>query len=607
MKLRVLLPLAVVFALGLAFALQGTRVIARGYMEEAEAQANTTLRLAVSALDGHLKRFEPLPALIADQPNIEALILDPGDEALQAQANSYLKEINILLKSSDIYVMTLDGRTIAASNHDLPTSFVGQNFSYRPYFQDAAQGRQSRFYALGTTSSKRGYYFGSPIEIDSQIRGVIVFKVDVDTIEASWAGGDDRIFVSDPEGIIFMTGSPEWLYATILPLTGERIARTQASRRYADAQLRELPMAWGTFAEHDVVRISQPGTEREYLVVSQPMSEAGWTVHVLMDTSSARAQTKTAVAAVLLTLCLATLAVAIILQRRARLNERIHLQAQARNELEARVAERTADLARVNSLIEQEVAERRLTETRLRQTQADLIQAGKLAGLGQMSAALSHEVSQPLAAAKTYAETTAMLIELGRTAEASDNVRRISALIDRMAAISKHLRNFARKPNERIGSACLEEVLRDAGEIVAARLKAADAVIETTLDPELPPVRAGTIRLQQVLVNIITNAADAIESLPDRRILVRASRQNDRVMLTIRDHGPGVPAAIRERIFDPFFTTKGVGKGLGLGLSISYNIIKDFGGNLSVSDHPDGGAEFLIQLQVADNLLEAAE
>ncbi len=607
MKLRILLPLVIVLVLGLAFAFQGARVIARGYMDEAEAQANTTLRLAVSALDGHLKRFEPLPALIADQPNIESLILNPRDEALQAQANSYLKEINILLKSSDIYVMTVDGKTIAASNHDLPTSFVGQNFSYRPYFQEAAQGRQSRFFALGTTSSKRGYYFGSPIEINGQIRGVIVFKVDVDTIEASWAGGDDRIFVSDPEGIIFMTGSPEWLYATILPLTKDRIARTQASRRYADAQLRELPMARGMFAGHDVVRISQPGAEQEYLVVSQPMSEAGWTVHVLMDTSSARAQTKTVVAAVLLTLCLATLAVAIILQRRARLNERIYLQAQARNELEARVAERTADLARVNSLIEQEIAERRLTETRLRQTQADLIQAGKLAGLGQMSAALSHEVSQPLAAAKTYAETTAMLIELGRTAEASDNVRRISALIDRMAAISKHLRNFARKPNEKIGTAVLEEVLRDAAEIVAARLKAADAVIEADLDPDLPPVRAGTIRLQQVLVNIITNAADATEGLPDRRISVTAVRQNDRVILAIRDHGPGVPAAIRDRIFDPFFTTKGVGKGLGLGLSISYNIIKDFGGNLSVSDHPEGGAEFLIQLQVADDLLEAAE
>ncbi|TDK39816.1 sensor histidine kinase [Rhizobium deserti] len=583
-------------------------MIARGYMEEAEAQAATTLRLAVSALGGHLKRYEALPALIADQQNVEALVVDPGNEALRTVTNRYLKEINLLLKSSDIYVMTTDGNTVAASNYDSPVSFVGENFSYRPYFQEAAAGRQSRFYALGTTSSKRGYYFGSPIEIAGAIRGVIVFKVDIDMIEASWGGGDDRIFVSDPEGIIFMTGSPEWLYASILPLTSDRIARTETSRRYADAKLRELPIVRASFVGHDVMRISGDQGEKEYLVVSQPMSEAGWTVNVLMDTSSVHAQTKTTIAAILLTLCLTALVLATILQRRARLNERMQLQAEARNELESRVAERTADLARVNSRIEEEIAERRLTEQRLRQTQADLIQAGKLAGLGQMSAALSHELNQPLAAAKTYAETTSVLIDLGRIAEANDNVRRISSLIDRMASIGKHLRNFARKPNEKLGAVSLEDVMHDTLEIVAARLKAADAVLEVDIDPLVPAVKAGAVRLQQVLVNIITNAADAVEGLDDRRIDVRARLEDDKVVVRVRDRGPGVAAAIHERIFDPFFTTKGVGKGLGLGLSISYNIIKDFGGSLTVADHPEGGAVFRIELELAgENLLEAAE
>nr|WP_105385029.1 sensor histidine kinase [Neorhizobium alkalisoli] len=577
-------------------------------MSEAETQAATTLRLAVSALDGHLKRYEALPALIADQENVEALILDPGNDTLRSTTNAYLKEVNALLTSSDIYVMTMDGQTVAASNYDTPISFIGENFTYRPYFQDAAAGRQSRFYALGTTSLKRGYYFGSPIEVGGVIRGVIVFKVDIDSIEDSWGGGDDRIFVSDPEGIIFMTGSPEWLYASILPLTPDRIAHTEASRRYADAKLRELPVKRGTFADRNVMTIADAGVEKEYLVVSQPMPDAGWTVNVLMDTNSVRTQAKTATVAALLTLCLAGLALAVLMQRRARLDERMQLQAEARNELERRVAERTADLARVNSRIEEEIAERRLTEQRLRQTQADLIQAGKLAGLGQMSAALSHEFNQPLAAAKTYAETSGVLMDLGRTDEARDNVRRISALIDRMASISKHLRNFARKPNEKLGPVLIEDVMRDTLEIVAARLKTADAVLDVEIDPMLPAVKAGAVRLQQVLVNIITNAADAVEGLEDRRITVSAAKEGDKVIVSVRDRGPGVPPAIRERIFDPFFTTKGVGKGLGLGLSISYNIIKDFGGSLSVGEHPDGGAVFIIELDAADgNLLEAAE
>ncbi|WP_027997713.1 sensor histidine kinase [Sinorhizobium arboris] len=606
MKYRFFLALLLVPAAAGLIALQGNAVATRSYMQEASSQANTALRLAVAALSGHLNRYQALPALIADHDDVKELVTRPGDRRLRAAVNSYLKEINELLKSSDIYVITPDGNTIAASNYDGPTSFVGENFSYRPYFQHALKGEQSRFYALGTTSSKRGYYFGAPVRVGGDIRGVIVFKVDIETIEASWQGGEYRIFVSDPEGIIFMSGNPEWLYAGILPLTPERLARTEASRRYADAAVRQLPVVRSEFSGHRLLRVSDV-REREYLVLSHYMPEADWTVNVLTDTASVRTQALTTVAAAMLLLCLAALAIAIVIQRRARLRERILMQEQAQEELERRVEERTADLARVNAQIEAEIAERRLTEQQLRQTQADLIQAGKLAGLGQMSAALSHEFNQPLAAAKTYADSAALLIERGRTAEASDNVRRISGLIDRMASISRHLRNFARKPNEKLGPVRLDEVIRDTLEIVAARVKAAGAELDIDLGGELT-VRAGSVRLQQVLVNVISNAADAVEGLADRRLSVRAWRESGRVVLTVRDRGAGVAPAVAERIFDPFYTTKGVGRGLGLGLSISYNIIKDFGGSLTVSNHPDGGAVFRIELALAGEAgREAAE
>ncbi|MBY3369410.1 sensor histidine kinase [Rhizobium laguerreae] len=591
-----------------AFFNYGSAIATRAYMEEASAQAGTALRLAVSALSGHLNRYEALPALIADHDDIKELVSAPEDAALRDAANLYLKEINGLLKSSDIYVVKPDGETIAASNYDGPASFVGQNFSYRPYFQDAVEGRQARFYALGTTSLKRGYYFAAPIRTGADIRGVIVFKVDIDMIESSWGGGEYKIFVSDPEGIIFMSGSPEWLYGAILPLTADRVARTEASRRYANARLAALPVTRHHFEQHELMTLAGERGSSEYLVLSRYMPAEDWTVNVLMETSSIRAQARTALAAVFLFLCIAGLAVAVLRQRRARLAERMQMQAEARNELERRVEERTADLARVNSRIEEEIAERRLTEQQLRQTQADLIQAGKLAGLGQMSAALSHEFNQPLAAAKTYTDSASVLIDRGRTEEARDNIRRIGGLIDRMAAISRHLRNFARKPNEKLGPVSLDEAMRDTLEIIAWRLKAADAELLLALGPRPPVVRAGSVRLQQVLVNVISNAADAVEGLDDRRIEVSAFEEAGKVVLTVRDHGPGVPAAIAERIFDPFFTTKGVGKGLGLGLSISYNIIKDFGGSLGAANHPEGGAVFRIELQSAAGLMpEAAE
>ncbi|RVI58298.1 two-component sensor histidine kinase, partial [Sinorhizobium meliloti] len=213
MKYRFVLALLLLPAAAGLIAVQGTAVATRSYMQEASSQANTALRLAVAALSGHLNRYQALPALIADHDDVKELVTRPRDRRLRGAVNSYLKEINELLKSSDIYVITPDGNTIAASNYDGPTSFVGENFSYRPYFQDALKGDQSRFYALGTTSLKRGYYFGAPVRVGGEIRGVIVFKVDIETIEASWQGGEYRIFVSDPEGIIFMSGNPAWLYA----------------------------------------------------------------------------------------------------------------------------------------------------------------------------------------------------------------------------------------------------------------------------------------------------------------------------------------------------------------------------------------------------------
>ncbi|MDX3926545.1 MAG: sensor histidine kinase [Shinella sp.] len=603
-----LIVMALVLPLGaVALAWHGNAIATRSYMDGAALQAGTALRLAVAALSGHLSRYQALPALIADHDDIEELVTRPRDRRLREAANLYLKDINGLLGSSDIYVMTPDGQTIAASNYDGPASFVGQNFSYRPYFQDAAQGRQSRFYALGTTSMKRGYYFASPVRVGDEIRGVIVFKVDIETIEASWKGGEYRIFVSDPEGIIFMSGNPEWRYAAVKPLTADRLARTEASRRYANADLRALPIKQASFGDHRLMTVEEAGSQREYLTLSQYMPDADWTVNVLTDTGPVRAQALTTVLAALLLICLAGLALAILVQRRMRLNERIQMQAEARNELERRVEERTADLARVNRQIELEIAERRQTEQQLRQTQADLIQAGKLAGLGQMSAALSHEFNQPLAAAKTYADSSAVLIERGRTAEAVDNVRRISSLIDRMAAISRHLRNFARKPNEKLGPVLLEDAMKDTLEIVSARLKAADATLAIDLGKKRLAVHAGSIRLQQVLVNVISNAADAVEGLDDRRIDIEAYSEGTKVVVAVRDRGPGVAPAIAERIFDPFFTTKGVGKGLGLGLSISYNIVKDFGGSLTVSNHPDGGAVFRIELAASVEAREAAE
>ncbi len=571
------------------------------YLDQAAARGQNTLGLAVAVLRGHLSRYETLPELIADHERIRDLLSHPDDPGRIDEANRYLEAINAMLEASDIYVLLPDGTTLAASNHAGPVSFIGENFNYRPYFLDAITGGQGRFFALGTTSLTRGYYFGAPVRVGDEILGVVVFKVDIDAIERSWIGGDYEIIVTDPEGIIFMSGQSDWHFAAIQPLTDDRLARTAETRRYADAELRELQVTRHTSSGgHELLSVTTENGTQEYLMVAEAMPEAAWTVKVLLDTASARAQALTTMVALVLLIALGTTGAAVFLQRRARLAERLQVQREAQEQLERRVDERTADLAAVNRRLEEEVAERRATERALRKTQSDLVQAGKLAALGQMSAALSHEFNQPLAAARAYADNAAQLMERARLDEARQNIDRIGRLIERMGAISRHLRNFARKPNARLRPVDLAETVQDAQEIAAWRLRAADVTLDVDLGPEPLLVRAGAVRLQQVLVNILSNAADAVEGRPGRRITLTARREDEQVVIRIRDNGPGIPPAIAARIFDPFFTTKGVGKGLGLGLSISYNIIEDFGGNLSVSNPEEGGAEFRIELAAVD-------
>ena len=599
----VLLTLLCAAALAV-FGLQAATQIA---MSEGRTRVAATLSLTLQALDGHLRRFESVPDLLADNDAVRAVLDAPGDPAGRMALDLWLAQKSLELDALDIYVMTPDGVTIAASNHDRPNSFNGQNFSYRPYFQAALSGNKGRYYAIGTTSGVRGYYFAAPVKNRAgAVSGVIAVKIGLDAIEAEWRLQESRIIVTDPEGIVFLSSDPNWLFKGLMPLTPERLQSTLQSRRYADLVPVQLP---NTLSRNgDTVTIALPdatGVPHEYLVERSLLPRVDWTVHVLLDSRPIHAQARLAVLAGMVFLGGIAAVFGVIVQRRMQLAERFALQEQAKAELEHRVEARTADLARVNRLIEAEVAERRITEAELRRTQSDLVQAGKLAALGQMSAALSHEINQPLAAARNYADSAAILIDRGDAARAKDNIGQIMSLIDRMAAIARHLRNVARKPDAPLQDVVLSDAVAEALALVGQRL--AGAKVTVTLPPELPLVRAGPVRLQQVLVNLLSNAADAVEATPVPQIFVAANVVDSRVLLTVRDSGPGVADAIADRIFDPFFTTKRVGSGLGLGLSISYNIMKDFGGDLRVANAPEGGAVFTVELAISTARAEAAE
>lgn len=273
---------------------------------------------------------------------------------------------------------------------------------------------------------------------------------------------------------------------------------------------------------------------------------------------------------------------------------------EAQQLLERTVAERTGDLRTTNARLEQAIAEHQRAERDLRDTQAELVQAGKLAALGQLAAGVGHELNQPLSAIRSYAHNGRKLIALGRVAEAEGNLGKIADLTARMANITNHLKRFARRPDTRLGAVELAPVVQGALALFGDRLR--EESVELTVDlPEDRPgeplrVRAEEVRLEQVLVNLLSNALDAVADAPQRRIAIAAEAAEGTVRVTVRDNGPGIPDAVAGQVFDPFFTTKPVGAGLGLGLSISYNIVRDFGGALSVAESGPGGTAFLLTL-----------
>jgi len=587
----------------------------RFFQLQAGQRATDTLRLTIEGINGALRRYEPLPALIAERPELVDLLKDPENGDLAERVNEDLRQTAFRLHASDVYLMDISGLTLAASSYRKEKSFVGRSFGYRPYFTQALEGGLGRYFALGTTSHERGYFYAAPVEDGTRIVGVVAVKFTVDQFETAWREADTTVMVSDLNGVIFMSSEPDWQFKTLTPLSSHDLAQIEVHRQYPLERLIPLDIDVSGLADDlFLVSIGEGGQTASFIASKDYIADAGWTVTILVPTARALNQTFAAVAILILIIGLLGLALAFYTQRRARLLDQIEAQRSAQELLENRVEQRTADLNEANTQLRLEVQERRAAEQQLRQTQADLVQAGKLAALGQMSAALSHEFNQPLAAVKSYADNASRLLELERPDEAAENICRISQMTDRMASISKHLRNFARRPQEQLRPVALEPIIQDALAIFEARMRREGAKLHVSQPPGPLWILGGHIRLQQVMVNLFNNALDAMAGCNEAQLEVSVTDHGDTCHIQVRDTGRGLDETTLKKMFDPFYTTKEPGQGLGLGLSISFNIVKDFGGRLYAENHPDGGAVFCVELKTApaqdeqpDRVSEAAQ
>ena len=575
-------------------------------LQRANTSAYSQLELVRESLDQRIKRFAPLPQLIAQQSSLLALLQDSENEGLVPFVNEQLRLLAINIGGADVYLIAPSGITVATSNYRSDRSFLGNNYDYRPYFTEALRGAASQFHALGTTSSERGFFFSAPVVDGTEVAGVLVVKMTVDMIDAAWGDLDHEIIVADANGVVFMASEPEWRFRTLARLTTAQRTAIEASRQFPIGALVPLKDTLNTVGVDDVRMDVFHGDETvQYYTQSVPVALRGWHAIVLTPASLIRSQTWFALAYWCTSVFVLLLIGYLILQRQAQRREVERLQMAERDLLEKRVNERTLELNKVNHQLVNKIHDHQATEAELRNTQKELVQAGKLASLGQMSAALSHEINQPLAAIRAYAGNAVDFLDKNRAPNARENIVHISDMTDRIARISKHLTNFARQSGDTLGAVSVSNVVDEAITLVMPKVRKTGAHLVFDRSDTDFTIIGGHLRLQQVVVNLLSNGIDAGGNGQTAVVRVRIDATPETVSIFVSDNGPGLAPDVVDQIFDPFFTTKEAGKGMGLGLSISFNIIEDFGGKILVANHPDGGAEFELVLKRTDEKAEA--
>jgi two-component system, NtrC family, C4-dicarboxylate transport sensor histidine kinase DctB len=283
-------------------------------------------------------------------------------------------------------------------------------------------------------------------------------------------------------------------------------------------------------------------------------------------------------------------------RRSARQRQRAReLLQQAHDDLGRRVEERTAELRQINQELMREIAERERAEAVLRTAQEELVQAGKMAMIGQMAAGVAHEINQPLMALRALSDNIRILLQRGRTEDAAARLEGVADLTDRMGRITAQLKTFARKSSGGgTPQAQLQRCVANAVELLRNRIRAQ----QVQVDMQVPPlaVHCDATRLEQVLVNLVGNALDAMGTQEGaRRVYVGANVEGSRAVVRVADNGPGIAPEAAAHLFEPFFSTKPQGEGLGLGLVISESIVREWGGSLRLVP-ASAGATFEFDL-----------
>jgi len=533
------------------------------------------LRLALYSgnLLSELRRNAIVPQLLSRDPSLISA-LTTEDYALSTQRLiSFVEEIG----AASLMLLDRSGRAVASTDRNK----LGTNYRSESYFIEALRANDTIFNVQRRESGSFHFSYSRRISVQNVTLGVIVVEVDLQKFERAWAGISDAVLVTNSEGIIVLATEPRWRGMT------EAEALAQQPPESAIQRALQATADWTALPADAYVK------GEAVIRMEGRIPFRGWRIASFTTYNSVRERVNGVLALEIMGFSI-LLALAFYLTSR-------------KNALRMALFQReSAELRLLNARLQREIAEREKVQETLAVAEQTLAQSSKLAALGEMSAAVSHELNQPLAAMKTYLAGARLLLRRNRPDEALSSFQRIDDLIERMGSITRQLKSYARKSGDQLTPVNMGEALASALSMMEPQLKQRRIGISRALPDQPVMVMGDRIRIEQVMINLLRNAMDATQTVTDPEIdIILAAGET--ASLTVRDNGEGIKDL--DSLFEPFYTTKKPGEGVGLGLAISSGIVNDLGGRLTARNAKNGGAVFEVQLPILgnDSEIEAAE
>ncbi|WP_417721412.1 sensor histidine kinase [Salipiger sp.] len=568
---RVRLALGLLILLAVSTVWVTNVLLSDRFTQTTRNRAELRLALYSGNILSELRRNAIVPQLLARDPALIGALNSADFSQSSQRLISYVDEIG----AASLVLLDRDGRTVAATDRNR----LGQNHRNEPYFVDALRSNTTVFTSQAREVGGYSFTYSRRVESQNSVMGVIVVEVDLAKFERAWAGISDAVAVLNSEGTIVLATEPRWRGQTMAEALTRQTAESAIERAIkATADWTALPP--DAYLRGEAV-----------MRIDGRIPFRGWTMATFTTYASVREKVNAVLALEIMGFAILAALAFYALSRKTAVRMALFQR-------------ESAELRALNIRLQREIAEREKVQKDLASAEQTLEQSSKLAALGEMSAAVSHELNQPLAAMKTYLAGARLLLRRNRPEEAMTAFHRIDDLIERMGAITRQLKSYARKGQQALSPVDMGEALASSLSMMEPQLKARRVRIAKILPDAPVRVMGDRMRIEQVLVNLLRNALDATKSVPDPEIeIILASGET--ATLTVRDNGMGIEDL--DALFEPFYTTKQPGDGTGLGLAISSGIVTDLGGRLTARNGTEGGAVFEMQLPILNESTQAAE